>query len=59
MQPYMKPGLRWEDPLDGYGPGRHRAHKKGARQHRRAEQLDQMEGEPLEGQEEQTHAPRE
>jgi hypothetical protein len=32
MKPYMKPGLQWEDPLDGKGPKKHRSHKKGFRQ---------------------------
>ncbi len=44
MRAYLKPGLQWEDPLDGKGPKAHgrkrrasqkrklRAHKKGARQ---------------------------
>lgn len=32
MQPYMKPGLQWEDPLDGKGPKKHRSQKKGFRQ---------------------------
>lgn len=31
-KPYMKSGLRWEDPCDGYGPPKHRSQKKGARQ---------------------------
>ena len=30
---YMKPGLQWEDPLDGKGPDKHPSQKKGARQH--------------------------
>lgn len=30
--PYAKPGLIWEDPIDGYGPAKHRSQKKGARQ---------------------------
>lgn len=32
-KPYLKPGLQWEDPRDGYGPRKHRSQKKGARQH--------------------------
>lgn len=32
-KPYLKPGLMWEDPFDGYGPKKHRSQKKGARQH--------------------------